>query len=68
MKIKEFVKKNRRAVMIAGIATSVILTDFIAYRFGVLNGVVYTTRKIAGVLSMEEVNDLQDRLIKTGDI
>lgn len=68
MKIKEFVKKNRRAITIAGIATTIILTDFIAYRFGVLNGVVYTTRKIAGVLSMEEVNDLQDRLAKTGDI
>ena len=64
MKVKEFVKKNRRAIMIAGIATTV----FIAYRFGVRNGVVYTTRKIAGVLSMEEVNDLRDRLIKTGDI
>ena len=68
MKIKEFVKKNRRVVTIAGIVTVVILSDYIAYCVGAHTGVVYTTRKIAGVLSMEERIDLGDRLIKTKGI
>ena len=68
MKIKEFVKKNRRAMKIAGIITAAAITDYVAYNIGRYNGVVYGTRTIAGVLSMEERIDLGDRLIKTKGI
>ena len=70
MKIKEFCKKNRRVIKIAGIITAVVITgriidvNYIIYNTGHRNGVVYATRKIAGVLSMDERNDIGNRLIK----
>lgn len=68
MKIKEFVKKNRRAMKIAGIITAAAITDYVAYNIGRYNGVVYGTRTIASVLSMDERNDISDRLDNTSDI
>lgn len=44
MKVKEFVKKNRRVIKIAGIITAVVITEYIAYCVGVYDGIVYAGR------------------------
>ena len=65
MKIKEFVKKNHRVIKIAGIVTAVVITDYIAYSVGEYNGIAYTGRRIARVLSKEELTDVRNRIIES---
>lgn len=65
MKIKEFVKKNHRVIKIAGIITAVVITDYIAYRNGEYNGIAYAGRRIARVLSKEELTDVRNRIIES---
>ena len=65
MKIKEFVKKNRRVIKIAGIVTAVVITDYIAYSVGEYNGIAYAGRRIAMVLSKEELTDVRKRIIES---
>ena len=68
MKIKEFVKKNHRVIKIAGIVTAVVITDYIAYSVGEYNGIVYAGRRIARVLSKEELTDVRKRIIESRTI
>ena len=68
MKIKEFVKKNHRVIKIAGIVTAVIITDYIAYSVGEYNGIAYAGRRIARVLSKEELTDVRKRIIESRTI
>ena len=65
MNIKEFCKKNRRVIKIAGIVTLVVVTNYITYDVAGKNGVVYATRRIAGVLTKEECDDIGNRLVET---
>lgn len=65
MKVKEFVKKNRRVIKIAGIITAVVITDYIAYSVGEYNGIAYAGRQIARVLSEEELTDVRNRIIES---
>ena len=68
MKIKEFVKKNHRVIKIAGIVTAVVITDYIAYSVGEYNGITYAGRRIARVLSEEELTDVRKRIIESRTI
>ena len=68
MKIKEIVKKNRRVIKIAGIVTAVVITDYIAYCVGEYDGIVYAGRRIARVLSKEELTDVRKRIIESRTI
>lgn len=68
MKVKEFVKKNRRVIKIAGIITAVVITDYIAYSVGEYNGIAYAGRRIARVLSKEELSDVRNRIIESRTI
>ena len=68
MKIKEIVKKNRRVIKIAGIVTAVVITDYIAYSVGEYNGIAYAGRRIARVLSKEELDDVRNRIIESKTI
>ena len=65
MKVKEFVKKNHRVIRIAGIITAVVITDYIAYSVGEYNGITYAGRRIARVLSKEELTDVRNRIIES---
>lgn len=65
MNIKEFCKKNRRVIKIAGIVTAVVITDYIAYSAGEYNGIAYAGRRIARVLSEEELIDVRKRLVES---
>lgn len=65
MNIKEFVKKHKRVIKIAGIVTIVVVTNYITYDVAGKNGVVYATRRIAGVLSKEECDDIGNRIAET---
>lgn len=53
MKIKEIVKKNRRVIKIAG----TIINEY--------NGIAYAGRRIARVLSEEELTDVRNRIIES---
>lgn len=53
MKIKETVKKNRRVIKIAG----TIISEY--------NGIAYAGRRIARVLSEEELIDVRKRLVES---
>ena len=68
MKVKEFVKKNRHVIEIAGIVTAVVITDYIAYSVGEYNGIAYAGRRIARVLSEEELTDVRKRIIESRTI
>ena len=68
MKIKEFVKKNHRVIKIAGIITAFVITDHIAYSVGEYNGIAYAGRRIARVLSEEELTDVRKRIIESRTI
>ena len=68
MKVKEFVKKNRRVIKIAGIITAIVITDYIAYSVGEYNGIAYAGRRIARVLSEEELTDVRKRIIESRTI
>ena len=65
MKVKKFVKKNRRVIKIAGIITAIVITDYIAYSVGEYNGIAYAGRRIARVLSKEELTDVRNRIIES---
>lgn len=65
MKIKEFVKKHKRVIKIAGIVTIVVVTNYKAYSYGSTNGVMHAAGRIADVLSKEERDDLINRLIES---
>ena len=65
MKAKEFVKKNHRVIKIAGIITAIVITDYIAYSVGEYNGIAYAGRRIARVLSKEELTDVRKRIIES---
>ena len=68
MNIKEFMKKNRRVIKIAGIITAVVITDYIAYSAGEYNALAYAGRRIARVLSEEELIDVRKRLVESRTI
>ena len=68
MNIKEFCKKNRRVIKVAGIITAVVITDYIAYSVGEYNGIAYAGRRIARVLSEEELTDVRKRIIESRTI
>ena len=68
MKIKGFVKKNRHVIKIASIITAVVITDYIAYGVGENNGIAYAGRRIARVLSKEELTDVRNRIIESRTI
>ena len=68
MKVNEFVKKNRRVIKIAGVVTAVVITDYIAYNVGEYNGIAYAGRRIARVLSKEELTDVRKRIIESRTI
>lgn len=68
MKIKEIVKKNRRVIKIAGIITAVVIPDYIAYSISEYNGIAYAGRRIARVLSEEELTDVRKRIIESRTI
>ena len=68
MKVNEFVKKNRHVIKIAGIITAVVITDYIAYSVGEYNGIAYAGRRIARVLSKEELTDVRKRIIESRTI
>ena len=68
MKIKEIVKKNHRVIKIAGIITAVVITDYIAYSVGKYNALAYAGRRIARVLSEEELTDVRKRIIESRTI
>ena len=65
MKVKEFMKKNHRVIKIAGIVTAIVITDYIAYSVGEYNGIAYAGRRIARVLSKEELTDVRKRIIES---
>ena len=52
-------------IKIAGIVTAVVITDYIAYSVGEYNGIAYAGRRIARVLSKEELTDVRNRIIES---
>ena len=65
MKIKEIVKKNRRVIKIARTIIPVVIPAYIAYNVGEYNGIAYAGRRIARVLSEEELIDVRKRLVES---
>lgn len=65
MKIKEFVKKNHRVIKIARTIIPVVIPAYIAYSVGEYNGIAYAGRRIARVLSEEELIDVRKRLVES---
>lgn len=65
MNIKEFYKKNCRVIKIAGVVSAIVITSRIAYGVGEYNGIAYAGRRIARVLSEEELIDVRKRLVES---
>lgn len=65
MKIKEIVKKNHRVIKIARTIIPVVIPAYIAYSVGEYNGIAYAGRRIARVLSEEELIDVRKRLVES---
>ena len=65
MKIKEILKNNRSVIKIARTIIPVVIPAYIAYSVGEYNGIAYAGRRIARVLSEEELIDVRKRLVES---